>query len=575
MLDHDVLRLALRLMKALDTPRSLSIHMLVEAGEWDQLVSMRVDPALYEPLYHHGVEKYRRDVFASEFLRKYEALPTSIDKAGVARESFFETERQCFATNRRLAVHGDYPVLETALEQRAHDLFGVAKHWIGNTLGPLPEKLDGRFGPGATFESDEWRSANGITAFTKLRRTPTRTSGLPEALVDHLVWQTAFGTAWGMCCPNRLIPTSRGSRFSTVPKDSSKDRGIAIEPGVNVLGQLAVGRVIRNRLKRRGIDLNNGQDLHRRMAAEASVSGDYVTIDLSNASNTVATGLVKLLLPDLWHDLLSSLRCVNTRISPTGKRRDTRWQRLEMFSSMGNGYTFELETLIFSALIHACGGEIGFDSFVYGDDIIVPVSIHADVLALLRYSGFTPNARKTFTSGYFRESCGGDFLNGHDVRPYYLKEVPHESTCWLTIANSLWDWSIKWSIPELTAVRASCLDLIPATIRNLRGPQALGHVLVWDSPERWSCRVRHGIRWFKVWRPVFRKQFLSIVPRSLRSTPLFRGDRPTLRGGVRFGTIREYWVALAAVVLGLPSDGLTPRGDLGVDGYRFGRVAYS
>lgn len=570
MLDHDVLRLARRLMRALDTPRSLSIHMLIEAGEWDQLPFLRVDPAQYEPIYHHGVEKYRRDVFATDFLRKYEGLPTTIDKAAMARESLLLTERQCFETNRRLDRFMDNPVLETAIQRRAYDLYQHSKSWISRTLGPLPEVLDGRFGPGAVFESDEWRAAsrNGITAYTKLRQQPARTSNLSEQLVDHLVWETAFGTAWGECCPNRLIPTVRGSRFAVVPKDSTKDRGIAIEPGVNVLGQLAVGRAIRHRLKRRGIDLNEGQDLHRRMAKSASRElGGHVTIDLSNASNTVSLNLVKLLLPHEWYDLLLSLRCGFMRFSPTGRRRDTRWQQLEMFSSMGNGYTFELETLIFSALITACGGIIGQDSFVYGDDLIVPSAICADLLALLQYSGFTPNQKKTFTSGYFRESCGGDFLNGHDVRPYYLKEVPHESTDWLTIANSLWDWSIKWSIPELIAVRASCLDLIPTAIRDLRGPQALGHVLVWDHPERWSCRVRNGKRWFKVWRPVFRKQFLRIERGSLRR-------HGTLRSQLS-GLIAEPGVALAAACLGLPSEGLTPRGERGVDGFRFGRVAFS
>lgn len=562
MLDRDVLRLARRLMRALDTPRSLGIYLLIEAGEWDQVAFMRIDPALYEPLYHSGIEKYRRDVLATEFLRKYEALPTTIDLEQVARDSLDETERECFWTNKRLACHGDFPVLDTALKQRAHELFGVARHWIQNTLGDLPEKLDGRFGPGATFESSTWRAAsrNGITAYTKLREKPRRTPSVPESIVDHLVWETGFGVAWSEACPNRLIPTARGSRFAVVRKDSTKDRGIAIEPGVNVLGQLSVGKAIRYRLKRRGLDLETGQELHRRMAAEASVSEEHVTIDLSNASNTVTYTLVKLLLPDMWFDLLSMFRC---SLMKTGRG----WQKLEMFSSMGNGYTFELETLIFAALIHSCGGKIGQDSFVYGDDIIVPKSISADVLALLRYSGFTPNKRKTYTSGHFRESCGGDFLNGHDVRPYYLKEVPYESTDWLTIANSLWDWSIKWSIPELIAVRASCLDLIPSAISNLRGPQDLGHVLVWDHPERWTCRVRRSVRWFKVWRPVFCKQFLRITRGSLRVSGLLHRSKA--------GEIAESGVALAAAILGLPSDGLTPRGSKGVEGYRFGRFAFS
>lgn len=573
MLDRDVQRLAYRILKALDSPRSLGIKLLMDAGDWDQLPSLWVDPANYEPVYHRGIENYRRDVLANEFLRKLESLPTGIDTADVARRSFLETERQCARTNLYLDRFMDNPVFETAMDSALYDKMSVAKRWIARTLGDLPEFLNGRFGPGATFESDEWRSATrkGLTAYTKLRHTPTRTSGISEDLADHLVWSTGFSHAWEECCPNRLIPYTRGNRFDTVPKDSSKDRGIAIEPGVNVLGQLAVGGEMRIRLKRRGIDLKTGQDLHRQMAKSASQHGDYVTIDLSNASNTVTTALVKILLPELWYDLLSSLRSPFIRFSPSGKRRDMRWQRLEMFSSMGNGYTFELETLIFASLIHSCGGKIGQDSFVYGDDIIVPREIADDLLAILQCVGFTPNKKKTFTHGSFRESCGGDFLLGHDVRPFYIKEDPDEPTDWMGIANNLWDWSHKWDLPELLGARAQCIDSIPAPLRCLRGPKALGNLTLWDHPDKWSCRVRNSVRWFRVWRPVFRKQYLRLVRGSLMLVP--SGTKPGATN--RVGVFEERGVALAAACLNMRSDGLVPRGDKGLLGYRFGRLSYS
>lgn len=564
-LERDVQRFILRLLKELDSPRSLGIKLLIEAGDWDLLPALRVDPLQYEPLYHGGIEKYRRDVLASDVLRKYVDLPTSIDTAEVARTTFLETERQCAETNLRLDRYLSFPVLETDLEVSFWNLAQRAKAWIRNTLGPLPDRLDGHFGPGATFESAQWVYRKQLVTYDKLRNPPTRTSGVSNDLVNHIAWETSLAGAWESCCTNRLIPISRGNRFATVPKDSTKDRGIAVEPGLNVFGQLAIGGEMKQRLKRRGLDLKKGQELHCRMAARASVTGEHATIDLSNASNTVSRSLVKLLLPDEWYDLLSELRSPLIRMKDSEGNK--KWYRLEMFSSMGNGYTFELETLLFASLIHAVGGQIGVDSFVYGDDIIVPTQLSADVLAILRYTGFTPNPRKTFTQGIFRESCGGDYLLGHDVRPFYVEESPHVPSDWITIANSLWNWSIKWSMPELVAVRNSVLDNIPSDISRCRGPQALGDLVIHDLPERWSCVVRGWKRYFRVWRPVSKRVHLRTVKgsRVIQVSPL---------GGQRtVCTFKEIGVALAAATLGLPSDGLTPRE--GITGYRFGRVVFS
>jgi len=60
------------------------------------------------------------------------------------------------------------------------------------------------------------------------------------------------------------------------------------------------------------------------------------------------------------------------------------------------------------------------DVHVYGDDIIVRKSVYEPLIELLAYLGFTTNSRKTFSSGPFRESCGADWYEGKDVRPFTL-----------------------------------------------------------------------------------------------------------------------------------------------------------
>lgn len=527
MLTNEMKRVALRLLKALEYPGIGNTRMYVEKGMWNELANDK-----FNPLHHHdkSVDQFRRSYLAQEFLRKADFLDTGIDRAQVARDGFLSCERQCFHANRHLDKFLHYPVLETEVDRRFYEYILVARDWVKKTLGPLPADLSGRFGPGAVFESAKWSVRQSMTSYDKLRNSPCVTSKMPSALIDHIVWQTAYASAWSHACPARYFPQVPGNRFTTVPKDATKDRGIAVEPGVNIVGQLAVGDVLKDRLKRRGIDLRGtedrflpvlralglelgrpwkGQILHREMAKEASVSCSHSTIDLSNASDTLSLNLVKLLLPDDWFDLLSDLRSPYTRFSHTGKKADERWYYLEKFSSMGNGFTFELETLVFLSLAKAVGGTIGVDSFVYGDDIIVPDRITADLLAVLKFAGLTPNEGKTFTGACnFRESCGGDFFFGHDVRPFYIKESPDDPAAWITIANNLRHWSLKWEMPELMAVRASVLDNIPADIRRCRGPEELGDLVIHDDIGQWNTTIRGSIRYIRAWRPILSKKYL-------------------------------------------------------------------
>jgi hypothetical protein len=61
------------------------------------------------------------------------------------------------------------------------------------------------------------------------------------------------------------------------------------------------------------------------------------------------------------------------------------------------------------------------DIEVYGDDIIVPVHSRRVVETALEALGLRINAGKSFSKGFFRESCGGDFYAGVNVTPTYLR----------------------------------------------------------------------------------------------------------------------------------------------------------
>jgi hypothetical protein len=279
-----------------------------------------------------------------------------------------------------------------------------------------------------------------------------------------------------------------------------------------------------------GIDLSKGQDLHRDLARLGSKNGGLATIDLSNASDLICYKVVKLILPEGWFQVLDSLRAPFTEC-------EGRTVKLEKFSSMGNGFTFELETLLFRSLIEAVAELTGTctPAHVYGDDMIVSddPNFISTLEAAFRFFGFKINITKSYTSGQFRESCGGDFFSGIAVRPFFLTKYPTSPIDWFVIHNGL----VRIGRPEWTALaREYALAQIPRRLR-LFGPQHLGDNVLWGERELWhETGDRNGWdgSWIKVLQPQFRKLSLA----------------------------RFHWrVAFAALMYGVPGDGVIPRQD--------------
>jgi hypothetical protein len=520
------------LLEDLATPTSLKVNLLLKYGEWDQIASLRLDPKQY-PSNHEGADRFWRDAMAVNLLRKCQDLPTSFDREAVAEESFLTCEQSCFRANKRLYPYlypGVYPQDQ---EEGVLQVILAARKAIARILGRCPdlEALEdpsgvsyspvvGKHGPGSTFGDKGLLN----TVPDKMSSSPTLT---PDAWPLLFPW---IGTMWASACAASgkspaFVP---GNRFTTVPKDAEKDRSIAVEPSINVFFQLGYGRVLRRRLRAAGVDLRNGKDIHGQVAREASKEGHLLTMDLSNASDTICRTLVKLLLPRDWFESLDQLRSKKTLFRE-------KWFLLEKFSSMGNGFTFELETLIFLGLLLGfaqCAGfnpVVGRDVFVFGDDIIIPAEWSKDVIPLFEFFGLSVNRRKTFFDGPFRESCGGDFFLGEAVRPHFLEELPSEPQHLISLANGLRRACSGVASREALVRRAwfGVLDCIPNHIRNLRGPSGLGDLVVHDVESSWNIREEHGIRYVKCWKP---------VPRTKIRWHNFQPD-----------------VILASILLGMPS----------------------
>jgi len=108
---------------------------------------------------------------------------------------------------------------------------------------------------------------------------------------------------------------------------------------------------------------------------------------------------------------------------------------------MGNGFTFELETLIFYAIVKAAQQleEPGYYSLVYGDDIICYDRHYASVVSALELFGFVINEDKSFygEDQPIRESCGKHYYMGLDITPFFVRVFPFDVHSVIKLLNDI------------------------------------------------------------------------------------------------------------------------------------------
>lgn len=478
----------------LDCPTSLRLKLLAEAGDWAGVLATSVEPEQFEdPI------QYSRANAAVCILKKFPDLPGFDDeyRKAQALKTWKDGELLCYHANERLNVYLASPLSGDAPSEFLRRVRRRLISWLGHHPSDDELKLRARHGPGTTFSS----SVANPTAADKYSDKMSVTSGA----VIHVL--NLAGTKWMDLSVHRSSKTSdelfevvRGNRHAFAPKTASTFRNIAIEPSVNMYFQLAVGSAMRARMRKHaGWDLDNASDIHRKMAQSGSIDGSFATIDLSNASDTLSKTLVRVLLRETgWLPLLEDLRSTHTRIEQS-------WHLLEKFSSMGNGYTFELESCVFAAIVAEClvlkghQPEFGKNLGIFGDDIIIPSDSYGLVVDVLQWCGFVINKKKSYSTSPFRESCGGDFFYGHPVRGYYLREALSRNNHQRTYAmiNGLRALESRCQI-SFDSVVDELLKFLPTHLRSLGGSSRLGDTVLHGqtSVHRW----KNGIRWVRAVR---------------------------------------------------------------------------
>lgn len=406
-------------LQSIDCPRALTVWLLFKYGEHAQLANLGIDPMLYS-----NAKSFADAYVATSFLSKFKGLTLGSDKEAAAYEKFEKFEQLCRSTNMCFRNLG------------AHPLFKGEAVWLHNAIKQKISWILGTFGFEEFFSMPDW----GPGASTLIKRVEASSpikfqceTGITRDLhtfISPLL--KAMYPSWGIHLEQNGFPQFQvGNKVITVPKSAAIDRVIAVEPGINIWFQLSVGKMIRNRLRRVGINLRD-QSCNQILAKIGSVNQSLTTVDLSSASDSIAKEVARELLPDSWFNVMDVLRSHYGNV----KGAQVRWEK---FSSMGNGFTFPLESLIFYAIAKACAEYVGYDGNVgtYGDDVIIPTSAFALFSRMMDFYGFVINRTKSHSDSLFRESCGAHYFAGVDVKPLYLKDNLKDISSVYSFANAV------------------------------------------------------------------------------------------------------------------------------------------
>jgi hypothetical protein len=382
---------------------------LLDVPSVDAIDSLRQLTMLFGKLKVECTERRKRLAFA-----KYVETDDQVREADLART---ESQKDDF---RRIASLLFQPILNE-VEKSIYRREIWPKHGPGKTA----DRIEGNF----KFAQSTWTTRlEQIFPFEEYAQLGIKYPFLDEEGLDFVTWHG----------PDTEVP----AQCTDVPKTLKAPRLIAKEPTCNQylqggLREAVVAGIEDNQILCQLIGFAD-QEPNRFAAEWGSVFGDLATLDLSDASDRVSNQHVYDLL--FQHGLLweAVQACRSWKVDVPGHGV----LHVSKFASQGSSLTFPAEAMVFLTVIFVTiekrlrgSGVIkrhlsmkDISSFVdrvrvYGDDIIVPTEYAVPVAEALEAYGLKVNFDKSFWTGKFRESCGGDYYDGEDVTPIRCKRI--------------------------------------------------------------------------------------------------------------------------------------------------------
>lgn len=358
-------------------------------------------------------------------------------------------EEKFLAMNNRSLLYREEPrdeLLEVVIGEFREELyrFYMPDSVPLSDFSRIRERLD--VGPGASIGSDSYNFYTKLFD-SDLTATHPHLFALYRSAISN---DPAWSTAESYRLRRHGYRVVESSRLFHVFKETEVTRTATTLPLVNMLFQKATAAVIEDRLRAHlRIDIRKQPERNKKMARRGSRWGCFGTIDGKSASDCINIQQLEH-VPQPISGWIKTIRAYST-VMPDGEVVG-----LGMVGTMGEGFTFAFQTAYFACLVRACYRVLGINPTranygVFGDDIIVRRDAYHLVIRALKHVGQLPNEDKSFNSGSFRESCGGDYWCGWDIRPPHIKFLANDADVYATI-NRLTLWSSKW-VPLPFAVR--------------------------------------------------------------------------------------------------------------------------
>ncbi len=328
----------------------------------------------------------------------------------------------------------------------------------------------------------------------------------PERLESHFPfseWGLANLSFWDHVSPE-FDSKESPSKLIGVPKDFKGPRLIASEPISSQYIQQGFLSLLRENVKRSPLRYTIdflSQAPSRELALKASASRDFSTIDLSSASDRLSCAVVECFFRRNYR----FMEMLNSARTHTLMYADGDVVQMKKFAAQGAAFTFPIQSIIYAI---CCAGVIYADKpqsrwsdifkvvRVFGDDMIVPTAYFDRIVRVLESIGLKVNREKSFSKGFFRESCGMDAYMGVEVTSTSILELfnirsPASTVSVLECSNNLYlggyiraskrlletiPWKIRKNIPWVG--RRSTVDGALGSGRN-------------HLPTRWNKTLFH------------------------------------------------------------------------------------
>lgn len=328
----------------------------------------------------------------------------------------------------------------------------------------------------------------------------------------------------------RPVQASGVNKVLFVPKDSRGPRTIACEPLEYQWLQQGLRKELYSWIERhpltRGFVNFSDQSINQEQARLASLGNGYVTVDMKDASDRVSAALVSRLFEGT--SLLKPLMALRTSTSllPDGSTME-----LKKYAAMGSALCFPVEAICFWSIARALQHENRVTSriYVYGDDIIVTSALYELLRTWYPKFGLSINENKTSSTGFFRESCGSEYYQGHNITYIKARNLPsrhpEDIASLVEQSSQLWDRCYYRAAQFVESHIPMKLPILP------KESPGLGFWLT-----RWTLPFKlKGLRWNSSYQR-FEHRVPCLVGVTYSVTPS--------------GTLREYGEYLRKVTIG-------------------------